>query len=159
MNPCLVVLMFVMALVLGGCRSSQETESSGGKERIGMQKPNPPGPGIPPGHCRIIGTVVAVDSALSEVEGDPCAEAPCVATVRIVEVVGFGSGFTGTVGNGSEIKVRFRYTLAETSRLFPEMSPVLPGLQKGSTFVADVALAGTLMAESEQFVIEKYELR
>jgi hypothetical protein len=151
----------VLMVVMMGCRSSQESGSDMMQEKSKeMPRPAEPGPGIPPGYCRVAATVVSIDPTLSAMTADPCAKAPCVATVRVDEMMGFGSGFVGTIGKGSEVKVRFKYTLASTAEIFPGMSPALPGLEPGTKFQADMKLNNTLMGSDEVlYVVEGYVVR
>lgn len=157
MNRPLILLAVALGM-LAGCRSSKDAQESA-KETMNEVRPPDPGPGVPPGQVRIVGTVVWVDSTLSGADGDPCAVAPCMATVKVEEVLGMGSGFTGTIGKGSEIKVRFQYTLGESSKVFPEMSPSLPGLSAGSRFKADLRSSGVSMKETTSaFLVGRYEI-
>lgn len=156
-----IVLILAVGLMAAGCRSSKENTREDMKETTSTQMPMPakPGPGIAPGHCRIVGTVTAIDPQRSERTDDPCSKAPCTATVKVNEVVGYGSGFSDVLGKGAQIKVRFRYTLAPTADLFPNMAPSLPGLAVGSVFQADLQkLAPSLAGTGESgYVVGQYE--
>lgn len=154
------LIMFVVALgMLAGCRSSKEAQDSAKETMSEVRMPEPLGPGVPPGQVRIVGTVVRVDSTFLGADGDPCAVAPCLATVKVEEILGMGSGFTGTIGKGSEISVRFQYTLGETSKVFPEMAPSLPGLRPGSRFKADLRSGAASMKETTPtFLVGRYEI-
>ena len=156
-----IVLILAVGLAFAGCRSSKENTREDMKETTNtqMQMPATPGPGIAPGHCRIVGIVTAIDQQRAERADDPCSKAPCTATVKVNEVLGYGSGFSDVLGKGREIKVRFRYTLAPTGDLFPNMAPSLPGLAVGSAFQADLQkLAPSLAGSGESgYVVEQYE--
>lgn len=157
MNRPLILLAVALG-ILAGCRSSKDAQDSA-KEIMNDVRPPDPGPGVPPGQVRIVGTVVWVDSTLSGADGDPCAMAPCMATVKVEEILGMGSGFTGTIGAGSEIKVRFQYTLGESSKVLPDLSPSLPGLAPGSRFKADLRFGGAAMKETmAAFLVGRYEI-
>lgn len=110
MNRPLLVLLGIVAITVVACRSSEDTSKE--KEVTEMQKPPEPGPGVPPGQCRIVGTIVVVDPALSGDSNDPCSKAPCKATVRVDMVEGYGMGFEERIGN-REIEVKFAGTLGE----------------------------------------------
>ena len=101
-------------------------------------KPQPAGPGVAPGQCRIVGTVVKVEMSGSSDETDPCSKAPCLASVRVEEILAYGSGFARTLHKDEEIKVQFRLTLSPTKEILPEIVPPLPGLSVGSKFQADL---------------------
>ena len=159
MNRLHLVLAGILVVMLVGCRSSNKASSDDMKsdEQKEMKKPADPGPGVPPSHCRLVGTVVSIDTTLSSMTEDPCSKVPCVASVRIDEVVGYGSGFVGMLGKGSEIKMRFRYTLGPTSDVFPGMSPSLPGLETGSKFQADVRMSNSMLESGQaMYVVERY---
>ncbi len=102
-------------------------------------KPTPAGQKISPNHCRIVGTVVEIDSAPTTAEPDnPCSLVPCRALVRVDEIIGYGQGFSSPLAKGVEVKVDFRFTLSPTKDLFPKMKTSYPGLRVGSSFLADL---------------------
>ena len=159
MNRATLLLLAVLAMTILACRSSEESTSDA-KEVSDLQKPPDPGPGVPPGHCRIVGSIVSVDSVLSTDGNDPCSKTPCTATVKVEEIVGYGSGFTAALGKGSEVRVRFQYTLSPSSEIFPGMSPGLPGLKNGSKFQADIKSGPSLTSGDVQvFSVGRYQAR
>ena len=111
MNRMTLFLLGLLATTLFACRSSEQS-SSDAKDKTEVQNPPDPGPGVPPGQCRIVGTIVAVDPVLSGDANDPCSKAPCKATVRVDMVEGYGMGFEERIGN-REIEVKFAGTLGE----------------------------------------------
>ncbi len=153
--------LFLLLVLLLGCRSTQETmKDDSAKEE--QTNPGEPGPGVPPNHVRIVGTIVSMSSVPSANADDPCSKAPCMAVVKIESIEGFGSGFIEPIGPGMEVRVRFRYTLAPTKELFPEMSPSMPGLNNGSKFKADLMMSGVSIAGESQpktFSVDRYEAR
>lgn len=159
MNRMTLLLPVLLAATLFACRSSEETSSEKKEEATEMQRPPDPGPGVPPGQCRIVGTIISVGPVESSGSDDPCSKAPCTATVKIEEIVGYGSGFTGSLGKGSEIKIRFQYTLSPSAEMFPGMSPSLPGLKQGSRFQADVKSGPTLTGGTQAFVVDQYQAK
>lgn len=99
------------------------------------QQQNP----LPPNTCRVRSTIVAIDTSFAGASAsDPCAKFPCKATVRVDEVVGYGSAFERTLSAGQTVTVTFAYTLVPTRLAYPDMKPGLPGLEVGSSFIADV---------------------
>jgi hypothetical protein len=106
-----LLLLVLLAATLFACRSSEQS-SSDAKQMSEVQNPPEPGPGVPPGQCRIVGTVVVVDPVLSGDTNDPCSKTPCKATVKVETVEGYGMGFEERIGN-REINVRFTGTLGE----------------------------------------------
>jgi hypothetical protein len=153
----LVVLTAVLMLIVS-CRSTKDTASEM-KEEAKIERPPDPGPGVPPGHCRIVGTIVSVDPVSSGDANDPCSKAPCSATVKVDEVIGYGSGFTASLGKGSEIKVYFQYTLNPSGESFPGMSPALPGLKQGSRFQADLRSGATMADTKQAYAVGQYMAR
>ena len=131
--------VLIAASILVGCSATTE-KSTGNDQRQDRGKPDAYASrvsSISPGHCRIVGTLVGIDSTLSQ--AGPCSKAPCVGLVRIDSVLGYGSAFGRPLARGTEIDVHFAFTLAPTtSDLFPNMTRRLPGLQVGSQFGADV---------------------
>ena len=92
---------------------------------------------VPPGYCRIIGTLVSVDSTLEQM--GPCSKAPCRGVVRVDSILGYGSAFGGPLAVKQQIDVQFTFTLAATTEdLFPTMTERLPGLHIGDRFETDV---------------------
>jgi hypothetical protein len=92
---------------------------------------------IAPGTCRMVGTLVAIDSALEK--SGPCSKAPCQGIVRVDSILGYGSAFGNPIAVNAQIEVKFTFTVAPTSRaLFPTMTQGLPGLQLGNQFQADI---------------------
>ena len=159
MNRATLLLLAVLAMTILSCRSSEKSTSDT-NEVSDIRKPLDPGPGVPPGHCRIVGTIVAVDPGLSADGNDPCSKAPCTATVKVDNIVGYGSGFTAMLGKGSEVRVRFQYTLGPSSEVFPEMSPGLPGLKTGSKFQADIETGPALIGDDAQvFAVKLYQVQ
>jgi len=116
---------------------------------------------IPPSHCRVIGTIVSVDSTQLHPQGtDPCSQAPCEAGVRVDSIVGYGSAFPQPFAGGQIVRVRFTCTLGPTGRIFPAMNPALPGLSAGDQFRADIVGTPAPGAANESmFTVESYEKR
>ena len=113
---------------------------------------------IAPGHCRIVGTIVSIDSTLEE--RGPCSKAPCRAIVRVDSVLGYGSAFGNPIAVGAQIPVRLAFTLAPTTKeLFPNMTERLPGLKVGAKFQTDLE-ARNEMGTGERrssYLIQDYE--
>lgn len=152
-------LLVAFLVVVLGCRSQQDTagkQDEGDQAKLAVPKQD-----IPPNHCRIIGTVVLVNESLSANPDDPCAKSPCLAKVRIDEIVGYGSAFGAVLAKGQEVSIRFRFTLGPTRELLPSVTPPLEGLKVGSRFEADIQGGGAPMMgeQSASFVVDHYSLR
>jgi len=111
---------------------------------------------IPVGACKVVVTVVSIDSSRASTQtGDPCAKAPCTAVVRIDSVLGCGSSADRSLVPGLTLRARFTYTLASSMDLFPSLTPALPGLSVGSRFAARVQTS----SEPAGLIVGEYELR
>ncbi len=161
-----IIVAMCLVCFLAACGGSKENGKAGGDLKDEMNEDMKAslamkGGPIPPNHCRIVGTIIAVDESYrGSSEGDPCSKAPCMATVRVDSVIGYGSAFGGTVGVGSEISVKFSYTLGPSQEVFPDQSMSLPGMKMGSRFQADVQSAGEMLAGGgAKYTIGSYEAR
>ncbi len=145
--------------LLTGCGASKQDggrseEIRAAKERIVMD----PGPTIAPNNCKVAATVVSISNTLKGTgEKDPCGIAPCMATVRIDTVLGYGSAFPKTLSAGQTISIRFSNTLRPTAKDYPDIKPALPGLSVGSRFVALVSGQMEMGQTEPAFVIYGYE--
>lgn len=163
-NISLIIAILSILVSCQATRNEKKNEESPGKPQQSTMAFTIPST-IAPDHCRILATVVAIDSALNTAAtNDPCAKAPCNATVRIDSLLGYGSGFPAVFSKGQEISVRFAFTTAPTAGLFPEMSPGFPGVQAGAKILADVE-GGAGMPAMEgasggaNFTIYEYEVK
>ena len=117
-------------------------------------------PQIPPSHCRLIGTIISIDTTRSPNPQDPCAKAPCKAKVKITKVLGYGSGFTTPLTEGREVEMTFVFTLAPTTKdLFPNLIATYPGLKTGDTFQADVQAQLKMGEEKPSLTVMSYEVK
>ena len=116
-----------------------------------------------PNTCRVMGTIMAIDSTHHGRNGkDPCSDAPCLASVRIDSVLGYGPAFPRPLHKGLEIQVWFAFTLKPTKEINLNTAVPFPGLNVGSKFVADVNGHSYLRGElrdSVFFEIYDYHLR
>lgn len=155
-----MVIVSLAASTLFGCAAQQQQASRGeenaslSQHRVVSDRPST----VAPGRCRIVGTLVAVDSTLEQ--SGPCSKAPCRGTVRVDSVLGYGSAFGNPLAPGNAISVHFAFTLSFTSEeLFPTMTQRLPGLAVGSKFQADVEsrLTPAPGQEGGSYVIQGYQ--
>lgn len=113
---------------------------------------------IAPGKCRIVGTLVSIDTTMEE--SGPCSKAPCRGIVRIDSVLGYGSAFGNPIGIRGEIAVRFAFTLGPTTKdLFPNMTERLPGLNVGSRFQTDLESHNDIKASGSRSWYLVYDYR
>ena len=153
--------MLLMVLVVGCSKESRDTtkqeEQTSGKKfaevPISALDPNKM---VPVGACRVVGTVVSVDSSTLSVNNDgPCSKAPCVAMVKVDSILGTGSSFAHPLSVGSVVRVRFAYTLSASKEFFPRMDPPLPGLRAGSQFRALIQSS----AETSTYSVDLYDIQ
>lgn len=134
---------FYSALLIFGlylnCGTSRDSSTNKTQQLSGNEEPALESPRISPNHCRIVGTIVEINSSLAPANTDnPCSKVPCKAWVSIDEIIGYGSGFSNPLAKGAKVRVFFRFTLAPTKELFPNMKKHYPGLSVGSSFIADL---------------------
>ncbi|MCF6271353.1 MAG: hypothetical protein L3J41_16705 [Melioribacteraceae bacterium] len=123
-NKLALSLNFFLILIFVSCITTKEPQTT---------LPNK----IAPNNSRISGTIVSV-GMIDETSG-PCAEHPCLAEVKINNVIGTGFGFKTPLIKGNIIKIKFEFTLSETSKeLFPNLNKSFPRLKVGDKFIGDV---------------------
>ncbi len=156
-----VLAMGGLAIALAACsarvdRTNQSathsTAEEGSTQQIRMSK-------VPPGHCRIIATLLGVDSTL-EAAG-PCSQAPCRATVRVDSVLAYGAAFSNPLAVHARINVRFAFTVGPTTKeLFPTMTDRLPGIRIGNRFQTDLESREEMQSEGHTplYLIYTYTL-
>jgi len=112
------------------------------------------------GKCRIEGIVVKINPKIySDDPGDPCSKAPCKATIKIEEILGYGAGFSKTLSQGEEIDIMFKFTLSPSRDVSPQLQLDLPGLKVGARFIADVESNPSIKKGEDEFTIYRYELK
>ncbi len=152
----LLPLVAVLTLSCSSSRQEQSAAETSEKEKAMVSE----GQRIPPNHCRVVATIVAIKPDLKgSTEKDPCGKSPCVATVKIDSVLGYGSAFGSTLGSGKEIELRFTHTLSPTKEILPDINPPLPGLAVGSRFQADVRASAVMGTADMLFSVDGYKKR
>lgn len=115
---------------------------------------------IPPGHCRIVGTIASIDSTLDSYSPrNPCSIHPCNALVRIDSIIGYGSSFP-PLQPGREIQIHFYFTLSKVDKVsFPGLKESYPGLNTGSSFEGDISVLRELNETGKQlrFAVYSYQ--
>ena len=92
---------------------------------------------IAPNNCRINGTIISIEEIIDT--SGPCSTNPCVANVKVSNVIGTGSSFKIPLVKNDTINVKFAFTLSKTSKdLFPNLNKSFPGLKVEDKFIADV---------------------
>lgn len=157
LNITQLIVSLIILIQCSASQTNQKSEAGPNKieeiETITMAQK-----AIPPGHCRIIGTVVQINDSLSNNDDhDPCSKAPCHTRIMINQVLGYGAGFNGDVSEQQTIPVRFAFTTAETQSLGLELKNHMPGLQEGDRFWADIEYRQVFGGEGE-YVVYFYEV-
>ncbi len=117
-------LISYMILIFASCTTTKEPQTT---------LPNK----IAPNNSRISGTIISVN--ISDKATAPCAEHPCLAEVKINNIIGSGVGFKTPLVKGDTILIKFEFTLSETSKkLFPNLNKSFPGLKIGDMFIGDI---------------------
>ena len=123
----LVLLGVLLSMACGGTKYIVGTDSS--RQYLPLES------------AEIVATLeLAMTDSLART--GPCAEAPCLGTVRIVQVLNAGQAFAPALGNGDLLTAHFVYTLDGTEKLFPNSAVQLPGLNRGDKFQAQVRIVG-----------------
>jgi len=109
---------------------------------------------IPPNTCRIVATLLVVDTASRDRQG-PCADAPCFGLIRIDTVIGYGSAFPHPLSAGQIARTRFSAPLQPRDSRNQQLIP-------GSRFQADAETvsgpAGSA-GDSSALMVQRYTLR
>lgn len=115
---------------------------------------------IPPGHCRIAGTIISIDSNLEKDSSkDPCSIKPCNTRVRVDSIIGYGSAFPPLL-IGQIIRLHFYFTISPTTKdLIPNMSEFYTGLNTGDSFIGDITVSREINSNNKlrQFAIYGYQ--
>jgi hypothetical protein len=147
---CRGILVCVLFLAHTSCRSTKSELA-----RVGES--------VPPSSCRVIATVVSIDRASRSPNlTDPCSKAPCQATLRIGQVLGYGVAFPVALTEGEIIPVHFAFTTAPTREVMSHMTESLPGVQIGTRLEANLVSVETLKdgsGDSRVYVIYRYSLK
>lgn len=129
-----------LILIIASCTSSKVAQTTLSSD-------------IAPNNSRISGTIISIE-AISESTG-PCSIYPCIATVYINNVIGYGSSFKISLAKGDNIKLKFEFTLSETSKeLFPSLEKSLPGLKVGDIFSGDIEKIEILQFDTKSTQVE-----
>ncbi len=154
-----VVLILLLTVI--SCNSTrQKGEQASTDQPKNASSLKLDGQNIPPGQCRIIGTIVSINEIKKTGNADdPCSKTPCQAVVRVDSVLGYGQGYVRPLAKSKEVPVTFRFTLSPTEKFFKNMTTTYPGLEEGSTFMADVEVQQLIGSKSFQYSISGYEIK
>lgn len=112
MRSSLILLSAALSLLLS-CSTSRHDNPATRQGADSASIPSPPSPlgaltQIAPGHCRVVATLLSVDTARGPDSGNQeSIEAPGRAIVRVDSVLGYGAGFLNPIASGQRITVRF----------------------------------------------------
>jgi hypothetical protein len=143
----IVISIFVTSFA---CRSSHDVQSSIDQydREKGYQRREAMSVGVSPNQCRILATVISIDSSYrSGNSSDPCSLAPCRAIVRVDSILGYGHSFARPLTVGETLAVTFAFTVAPTKNVLPRMTQSYPGVRVGSRIVTDAQGTQSLAIE------------
>lgn len=84
---------------------------------------------LPPNSCKIIAQVQYIHTIQSEAKSEgPCDKTPCIASVKILKIKGYGSSFP-VISSGDTLTLHFYYTLTPSKKLFPAVPSLPPALK------------------------------
>ncbi len=144
----ITILLYI--ILLAGCAGNKNlTGKNNGSSNI--QASNTYSEKIAPGQCRIVGTIISVDSTLDKYSPkDPCSIHPCKAVVSVDSIIGYGSSFP-PLQKGSSINIYFYFTLGPTTKdLFPSLKEFYPGLKPGDSFTGNIVAVNTMNSDSKK---------
>jgi len=156
-----VPMALLVLVLMAGC--SDQTKKAV-KEESDSNKSLPRRPDmdqqvmVAPQHCRIVGTLVGIDTELLKEGNGPCTKVPCRGIVRIDSILGYGSSFGNPLAVGQRVNVHFAFTLAPTTKdLFPNMTETYPGLELNSRFRADVESPPEMNTSADRIFYQVYD--
>ncbi len=150
-------------MVWGGCASQKNgSRSEQQNKKKQMKIASNPGEPVPPNNCRVIATVLAINTQNLESGTGPCSQVPCFATVRIDSIIGYGSAFQHPLSPDGKYVVKFNFTTRPSRKLFPNLEKSLPEVKVGMKFQADLSAMESLQMGSEnavsRYIIYTYKL-
>ena len=149
------IFLLGFAVILIGCQRNPrngpvQTLPPGGPRSSKPQFPTKAP--IPPGKCRVIGQIIRIDTARKSARPQaPCGKEPCWAQVKIVQILGYGAGFTTPLGVNRVVPVYFRAGLKGKIRSADKQTSVRI-LTTGSIFQADLEIEERPSGQKSQFV-------
>ncbi len=122
-------------------RSPSKLSSITEKPPVSDQKP------VAPGRARAVLEVVRILPEVEPAGNGPCSQAPCKAEVRIMQVLGYGSGFNKSLGQGQQMLAYFPMTV--------QPGKGRPGVTAGKKIKAELKNS---LNEKAPLVIHSYAL-
>ncbi|WP_125077688.1 hypothetical protein [Rufibacter latericius] len=102
---------------------------------------------VAPGHARVVVQVVKILPALETSGNGPCSKTPCQAEVKVIQVIGYGSGFSQSLGEGQQVRAYFPMTMKAVNGR--------PGVTQGQNMTAELRAS---LRESDPLVVRSYAL-
>jgi hypothetical protein len=123
-----VTSLLLLAGFVPSCSASKDTTA----KTVTLTVPQ--SPSLPPNACRIVGTIMTVLAPAASTEPGPCGKVPCQADVRVDSILGYGSSFPYPLAAGAIVRMRFSYTLAPTTAMFPGTADLPKAMTAGDAF-------------------------
>jgi hypothetical protein len=121
--------------------------SSPKRKSIQETPPIPDKKPIAPSQARAVLQVVKVFTELETTGNGPCSKAPCKAEVKIMQVIGYGSGFTQTLAEGQQVQAYFPMTVQAVDGR--------PGVTVGKKITAELQNS---IGDTDRLVVFSYTL-
>jgi len=158
-----VLILGLFFLVWSGCASQKNgSRSDQQNKKEQMKIASNPGEPVPPDNCRVIATVLEIDTQNLENGSGPCSRVPCLATVRIDSIIGYGSAFQHPLSPEGKYTVKFNFTTRPSRELFPNLEKSLPEVNVGMKFQADLSAMESLQMGTEntgsRYIIYTYKV-
>jgi hypothetical protein len=159
MKPTIVAVLLA-SLLFNSCGTSKQEQMQSEEKKSELEKMKNPLPAFAPGTCKVVATIEVIDKALKGTsEKDPCSKAPCMATINVDSVLGYGSAFPTVLAQGKKLRVKFMHTLNPTKDVWPEIQPPLPGLRAGHKFEAVITGSAAMGKQEPDYTIYRYDLK
>ncbi|HIN40569.1 MAG TPA: hypothetical protein EYM84_09885 [Flavobacteriales bacterium] len=151
------LFILIWFLIIIGCNLNKDTILSNKAKRLNVTDAQ-----ISPSEvsgCKVKAKIISIDTLKSRNNPDsPCSKNPCIANIKIEEIIKMGALCGPMLYQGAELKVYFAFTLSETTKeLFPDLIAHYPGLKKNDTFVTSIETRSEKNEHPYQAIVYTYE--
>jgi len=150
----IVFLTLLTTVSICSCKSGKDPmkeENDSRQMREQLRKALPIESIIGVGRCRLVATILSIDTIDKR-----CLHVPCRARARVVETRGYGSSFGSILVAGQEIDLLFEFGLAPLTKQLANGKLVVTGLTVGESFQADIQGGGGESAGGNAFTVFDY---
>ncbi len=105
------VYILVCIIFIIGCNINKSNISTNDKSPNNMTSEQASPSEV--GGCKVKATILSIDTLLNKMEpSSPCAKSPCIASIKIDEIIKMGALCGPLLYKGDELKVYFDFTLS-----------------------------------------------